>query len=162
MRRFLLLAVGVALSATLTAQTRPTPSPSPAAKPDFSGTWEFASGSDGRGGNPTGFNLGQQFTVTQDAKTLTVVSSPGPGGPLKYVYQLDGSVSQNTIYQNTVDTAKVEWQGSKLVITTVGSMSRTQTWTLDAATSRLVVETSIDIPGSALGPIVTTATYYRK
>ena len=90
------LGLAVALSIVLHAQSKPSPSPSPAAKPDFSGTWVFDSGSDGRGGNPVGFNLGQEFTVTQDDKTISVVAATGSGGRgglAKWTYQLDGSPS---------------------------------------------------------------------
>ena len=55
-------------------------------RPDFSGKW-----------TETGVATGQDaavMTVSQDANTITV-STPSPGGDLRWVFKLDGSESRN-------------------------------------------------------------------
>jgi hypothetical protein len=99
------------------------------AKPNFSGKWVMdpppaatANAGGGRGGGagaPAGFQpgFGAEFTVKQDDKTLSI--SRGQGAPL--IYKLDGSESKNTVTRNgeqQEQTAKVTWEGDKLVIAT--------------------------------------------
>src|SRR5262245_2691624 len=122
------LAAGVAVSATLAAQSKPAPSaaPSPGARPDFSGTWTHVSSESSTGGGGRGgFNLGLEFSVTQDDKSMTVVGNPARGGPVKSVYNLDGSTTQS---DNGRNVSKITWQGSKLVIATGPNPPRTQVW----------------------------------
>jgi len=135
-------------AATLAAQTTPSPSRSPVARPDFSGTWVAADGARGA------FLLGAEFTVTQDAKGMTVEGRTPLTGATKATYLFDGTVSKN----GTVDS-RVTWDGSKLVITMTGSAERTQVWSLDVATARLEIETRLNrdnapMPGKVL--------YHRK
>ena len=154
---FQLIVVVVAVSTSLAAQSKPTPSPSPAAKPNFSGTWVFVTGSNGRGANGSSlmaYNLGRDFTVTQDDKTLTVVANLPNGEQRKMVYQLDGKVTRDATSES-----QIAWDGAKLVISVsvVDDMPRTQVWTLDANAGRLEVQTSLT--GK---PFVTTSIYQKK
>lgn len=108
--------------------------PSAQAKPDFSGKWVMAdapapaaaadagtSRGGGRGGGRgVGFQpgFGPEFTVKQDATTLTI-SRGGQASPL--VYKLDGSESKNTVTrdgQQQEQIATATWDGNKLVIAT--------------------------------------------
>jgi hypothetical protein len=106
-------------------------------KPDFSGTWVSlepmpAPGSGGPGASggsaPAGSasrsgarmqpGFGPQFTVKQDAKTLTITRG---GQAPQLVYNLDGSESKNTMTRDgqqieQISTAK--WEGNTLVIVT--------------------------------------------
>jgi hypothetical protein len=92
------------------------------AKPSFTGKWEMiadpnATATPGRGGRG---GLGTGGTITQDANTLTITRTT-QNGEVKYVYNLDGSESKNTINfgGNAVEqTSKVKWDGDKLWITT--------------------------------------------
>jgi hypothetical protein len=153
---------------------------------DFSGRWAAApdqgagAGRAGRGaaalGNP-GSGWGNEFTVTQDAERLVVQTAyftpRDMQPPLRLVYRLDGSEGKNAVMlgRGTQEqTAKVAWDGGKLVITTThhfrdprtGQPAASETkqvlW-LESPTS-LVVETT---HGGALGgPPVTGKTAYRK
>jgi hypothetical protein len=100
-------------------------------KPDFSGKWvavdpqaapanNAAAGGSGPGGRGRGFQpgFGPEFTVKQDAKTLTITRG-GQAPQLKY--NLDGSESKNTMTRDgqqieQISTAK--WEGNTLVIVT--------------------------------------------
>jgi hypothetical protein len=117
MRRTAILAsvAAVTLTAAVLAQTTP----------NFAGTWTLvpdanapAGGRGGRGGGMMG--LGQQATITQDAKTLTIVRTT-QAGEVKSVYNLDGSKSTNKISfgENSFEQVSVaKWDGARLVITT--------------------------------------------
>ena len=123
MRRFVaMMAMVVAVVVSLGAQ----------AKPDFTGKWVMdpppaaapaadagGRGAGGRGAAATGFQpgFGPEFTIKQDAKTLTI--SRGQGSPL--VYNLDGSNSKNTVTrggEQQEQIAKATWEGNKLAIAT--------------------------------------------
>jgi len=101
-------------------------------KPDFSGKWvtvepqpapannATAGGGGPRGGGGRGFQpgFGPEFTVKQDAKTLTITR--GGQAPV-LTYKLDGSESKNTMTRDgqqieQISTAK--WEGNTLVIVT--------------------------------------------
>ena len=95
----------------------------------FAGTWNMvqdpaqqqaAGGGNGRGGRGGGGGFGPTFTVTQDAKTLTITRTT-QNGEVKSVYNLDGSESKNTVQgrggaMEQISVAK--WEGANLVITT--------------------------------------------
>jgi hypothetical protein len=104
------------------------------AKPDFSGKWVMdppaagpagdsagrAGGRGAGGGGAAGFQpgFGPEFTIKQDANTLTITRG-GQATPL--VYKLDGSESKNMVTrggQQQEQVAKATWEGSKLVIAT--------------------------------------------
>ncbi len=118
----------------------------------------------GRGGGRGG--LGQDATITQDQKTLTVARTT-QAGEVKSVYNLDGSDSKNTMTMggNAVESvSQAKWVGSKLVIhtsTTFNGNAResTMTLSLDQA-GNLVVESTN--PGRGGGAPVTTTTTYKK
>lgn len=140
-------------------------------KPNFAGKWTLipdpnaAAGGGGRG-RGMGGGLGQEFTATQDDKTLTVTTNNPQMGEMKTVYNLDGSETRNPLTFNgqTVDrVSKVKWEGAKLVITTTISFNgtpaeTTQSWTLDAS-GALVVESTSNFQGN---PMTTKATYKKN
>ena len=114
----MIVAVGVSLGAQ--------------AKPDFSGKWVMdpppaagnagggRGGGRGAGGSATGFQpgFGPEFTVKQDAKTLTITRG---GQSSLLVYNLDGSESKNMVTrdgQQQEQIARATWEGNKLVIAT--------------------------------------------
>ena len=99
-------------------------------KPDFSGKWVVvdpapaaqSAAADGRGsrGGGRGFQpgFGPEFTVKQDATTLTV-SRGGQAPPLSY--KLDGSNSKNSMTRDGQQTDQIStatWDGNALVIVT--------------------------------------------
>jgi hypothetical protein len=108
--------------------------------------------------------LGQRPVVTQDAKTLTVVTML-PSGELKSVYQLDGSESKNPIriLDLTIDrVSTVKWDGPRLLFNTTMNFNgvpvdSAQTWSLNSA-GELVVDTL----NNAQGKQTTTKRTYRK
>jgi hypothetical protein len=118
----------------------------------------------GRGGGRGG--LGQDATIVQDQKTLTVTRTM-QGSEVKTVYNLDGSDSKNTTTMggNAVEqVSQAKWVGSKLVIhtsMTINGNARetTMTLSLDQA-GNLVVESTN--PGRGGGAPVTTTTTYKK
>ena len=99
------------------------------AKPDFSGKWVMVdppaaggnAGTGGRGGGRgAGFQpgFGPEFTVKQDATTLTITRG-GQSSPL--TYKLDGSESKNSVTrdgQQQEQIATATWDGNRLVIAT--------------------------------------------
>ncbi len=164
MKHILSVAVVVALviaGASVSAQS----------KTNFAGKWTLvpdpnaAAGGGGRG-RGMGGGLGQEFTATQDDKTLTVTTSNPQMGDMKMVYNLDGSETKNPITFNgqTIERAsKVKWDGAKLVITTTINFNgtpaeTTQSWTLDAS-GALVVESTSNFNGN---PMTTKATYKKN
>src|SRR5688500_19240997 len=99
-------------------------------KPNFSGKWvavdaqpaaeNAGSGGRGPGGGGRGLQpgFGPEFTVKQDARTLTITR--GGQAPV-LTYKLDGSESRNTMTRDgqqidQISTAK--WEGNTLVIVT--------------------------------------------
>jgi hypothetical protein len=104
------------------------------AKPDFSGTWVMdpapapaapgGGAGDGRGGGRgaggAGFQpgFGPEFTVQQDAATITITRA---GQTMPLVYKLDGSQSKNMVTRNgqqQEQVAKATFEGNTLVIST--------------------------------------------
>jgi hypothetical protein len=114
-----ILAVGVSLSAQaklpdFSGKWVMEPPPAPAAAADTGGA---RGGGRGGGGFQPGF--GPEFTVKQEAKTLTITRG-GQTKPL--VYNLDGSASKNSVTrdgQQQEQIATATWDGNKLVIVTI-------------------------------------------
>jgi hypothetical protein len=130
------------------------------ARPDFSGEWVIARANSGL--------LGEKFTARQDAKTLTLdITVAAIGRPVRAVYNLDGSISNNTNPSTVAGvadepiTSRVSWDADKLVIDTTGTtlvngkpqQSRRRIW-IDSE-GLLVIERSAE--GQA-----TTRSVYRK
>jgi hypothetical protein len=90
--------------------------------------------------------LGQEATIAQDAKTLTVTRTT-QAGEIRSAYNLDGSESKNTVPARNISmelVSKVKWDAGKLVITTTSnfngsSRETSQTWSIDS-TGNLVIE----------------------
>jgi hypothetical protein len=95
-------------------------------KPNFTGKWTILPDSTvaqqgmPRGGAAMG-GLGEEATLTQDDKTLTV-SRQGPNGLLTTAFNLDGSETYQSIdigNGNMIDLAlKAKWDGNKLATST--------------------------------------------
>ena len=139
------------------------------AAPSFAGKWTMiadpaapapAAGRGFRGG------LGQEATIGQDDKTLTI-TRVGPNGELKSVYNLDGSDSKNTMTfgDNAIELlSKVKWNGGTMMITTSSSFNgntfeTTMNLSLDAA-GNLVVDATM--PSRDGGAPTTVKRSYRK
>jgi hypothetical protein len=149
------------------------------AKPDFSGKWTLdpasapapaaggggGGGGRGGGGRGGGGGLGQEFTITQDANTLTITRDQG-GQPVALVYKLDGSESKNTVAGRggqQEQVSKTMWMANKLMITTkldFGGNTVEQTRTLSIEGGNLVVEQSQ--PGRDGGAPQTQKLVYKK
>ena len=144
--------------------------------PSFAGKWTLvpdpnaAAGGGGKGGG-RGMGGGGQFcgnecTMTQDAKALTVTRTT-QAGETKTVYNLDGSESKNTqtFGENSITSVSTaKWDGAKLVITTKtdvgGNVSQaTTTVSLDAGGQLVVARTA---PPRGGGDAVTTTQTYKK
>jgi hypothetical protein len=139
----IVLAVVLALPALASAQ----------AKPNFAGKWvqdmdksDPAGGPGGGGRGPAG---PQNLTITQSATELTIERET-PNGPMKTVYKLDGTESENQAMGGTSKTKSV-WEGATLV--TTGTSTRNmqgnevtietkEVRSLDADGTMIVVTTS--------------------
>ena len=153
------------------------------AAPNFAGKWTMvvdpnaATGGGARGGGRGGggmFGLGQEATITQDAKTLTITRTiPGRDGgaatTTQTVYNLDGTDSKNTMAgrggaAGTEAISKAKVEGGKLMITTAlnfggNPFNITQTMSMDAS-GQLIVESTT--PGRDGGAGTTTKSTYKK
>ena len=147
---------------------------------NFAGQWTVAPstepGNRGPARGDMGSGWGSPITVTQDATRLTVEYAFFSRGdrqpPLKFVFALDGTETQNTVMMgNGIQTqlSKTRWDGNKLVITTVHSFRNPengqpmtsevrQTLSLDSNT--LIVETARN--GVLGGAWSTTRSTYNK
>lgn len=147
------LAAVVLMAAALVAQ----------AKPSFAGEWKIAGDPDsgsGRGGP------GIDLTITQSATAMTVEYRAGDQAPapVKFTYQLDGSVSKNMIAGRgggapTEQISKAMWAANKLVVTTTtGAGEEKRTFSMEGG--NLVVDTSAPAPNGG-APNITKVTYKR-
>jgi hypothetical protein len=137
-------------------------------KPSFSGRWRLIASSiapepnqNGRGG--TG-GFGEVFTIVQDDKALTVLSTYPVVGESKAVYALDGSETRNpmTVGGITADrVSRAKWDDASLVISTTMSVlgrptPMMQTLSLDAS-GNLVIEAR----ATAAGPLMSKASFKK-
>jgi hypothetical protein len=124
-----------------------------------------------------GGGLGQEATITQDAKTLTITRTT-QAGETKTVYNLDGSDSKNELSFGgraggggaaaaigpIISTSKATWDATKLVITTSTNVNGNvinsgMTMSLDATGSLMVEATN---PGRQGAAATTTKLTYKK
>src|SRR5688500_10152902 len=168
-RNFLIVAVVLMFgaAASLAAQ----------AKPDFSGKWVMdpasapaapagGGGGGGRGGGGGGRGgFGNEFTIAQNAKTLTLTRMQGDQ-TVTTVYNLDGSESKNTVQGRggaTEQVSKAMWDGAKLVVTTTidaGGNTIEQKRVFAMEGGNLTIETTA--PGRDGGPGTPTKLVYKK
>src|SRR5687768_14611286 len=151
------------------------------AKPDFSGKWVMdpasapappagapaggGGGGGGRGGGRGGGGFGQEFTIAQNAKTLTITRMQGDQ-TVTTVYNLDGSESKNTVQGRggaTEQVSKAVWDGAKLVVTTTfdaggNKIEQKRVFAMEGAD--LTIETTA--PGRDGGPGTPTKVVYKK
>ena len=166
-RNFLVVAVVLMFgaAASLAAQ----------AKPDFSGKWVMdpaaapaapAGGGGGRGGGRGG-GFGNEFTIAQNAKTLTITRMQGDQ-TVTTVYNLDGSESKNMVAgrgggEPTAQISKAVWDGAKLVVTTTinaggNNIEQKRVFAMEGA--NLTIETTQ--PGRDGGPGTPNKVTYKK
>ena len=142
------------------------------AKPDFSGKWVMdaaaapadgggGGGRGGRGGGRGGF--GNEFTITQNAQTLTISRMQGDQ-TVTTVYNLDGSESKNMVAgrgggEPTAQVSKAMWDGAKLVVTTTAPNGE-QKRVFAMEGGNLTIETTQ--PGRDGGPGTPNKTTYKK
>ncbi|HVG52913.1 MAG TPA: hypothetical protein VM846_00720 [Vicinamibacterales bacterium] len=169
-RNFLVVAVVLMFgaAASLAAQ----------AKPDFSGKWVMdpaaapaapaggGGGGGGRGGGRGG-GFGNEFTIAQNAKTLTITRMQGDQ-TVTTVYNLDGSESKNMVAgrgggEPTAQISKAVWDGAKLVVTTTinaggNNIEQKRVFAMEGA--NLTIETTQ--PGRDGGPGTPNKVTYKK
>ena len=152
--------------------------------PNLSGTWVAEApaggapaggggggGGGGRGGGGGGggaFNCGQECTIVQDAKTLTIKRPAGAQGaaPADIVLMLDGSDSKimqpgRQGGEPTATIAKAKVDGTKIVVTRTIDMQGTAvtaTQTISLEAGKLTIVTNSGREGAA----PTTRTYTKK
>jgi hypothetical protein len=142
----------------------------------FAGTWNMvvdpaaqqaAPAAGGRGGRGMGGGFGMTFTVTQDAKTLTIAQTRGEN-TISTVYNLDGSDSKNTSMgrggQEQTIISNAKWEGANLVIITKqpageGTIDIKRVLSL-GADGALTVETTRPAVGE--NPATTSKATYKK
>jgi hypothetical protein len=144
------------------------------AKPDFSGKWVMdpasapaapaGGGGGGRGGGGRG-GFGNEFTIAQNAKTLTLTRMQGDQ-TVTTVYNLDGSESKNTVQGRggaQEQVSKAMWDGNKLVVTTqidAGGNTIEQKRVFAMEGGNLTIETTQ--PGRDGGPGTPAKLVYKK
>lgn len=151
--------------------------PPPAATTGRAGAPPAAGGQRGGRSGDMGSGWGSTITITQDAGRLTVEYAFFSRGdmqpPLKFVYNLDGSETKNSVMMGRGiqgQISKTAWEGDRLAITTVHTfpdpaggkptmVEVKQVLSLESPAS-LVVETTRTTPVG--GPAKTTRTIYRK
>jgi hypothetical protein len=140
------------------------------AQTDFSGNWVFnqsksvfTQGPDGQGGGPGGQGGpmgGGGITVTQDSKTLTVNQTmQSPDGEMKITskYNLDSTVSENTMFMDMKSKSTLTWSADKKSIAIVSTMvfdmggesremKTTETWKLSDDGKTLLIESVMPGP----------------
>jgi hypothetical protein len=133
-------------------------------RPNFTGKWTYVPGPNAAPAGPG--SLRQDFTVTQNDKTLTTTSDNPERPDLNAVYNLDGTETRSSITVNgrSIErVSKARWDGSKLVITSTTTLGgsnpydATQTWSLDAS-GNLIIEGSSNMGGTA----ITAKTTFKK
>lgn len=144
MRRFVPLML--ALTALATVAATPSRRGTPAVTADFSGSWTFdASKSEGPM-LPTAATL----KIAQNEKTITVDRSTTAAGMTRTstnVYNLDGSVSKNTVNamgSNVEFSSTLEWNGDILVVKTTApvgpGLTITEKWSLSGDKKTLTID----------------------
>ena len=160
-----------------TTDPDPAAAPPPAATTGRAGAPPVAGGQRGGRSGDMGSGWGSTITIAQDAARLTVEYAFFSRGdmqpPLKFVYNLDGSETKNSVMMGRGiqgQISKTAWEADRLAITTVHTfpdpaggkptmVEVKQVLSLESPTS-LVVETTRTTP---LGePAKTTRTVYRK
>ncbi|HBE42341.1 MAG TPA: hypothetical protein DDW27_14270 [Bacteroidales bacterium] len=142
------------------------------AQTNFSGTWGFNDSKSDFGGSQFRF-AATTMVITQAGNALTVESTmPGrDGGEMKTTskYNLDGSVSENPMF-NTTRKSTVAWSADKTALTITSTMTferegqsmemkTTETWKLTEGGKVLMIESVR--PGRD-GEMKTTAAYDKK
>jgi len=140
-QRLIVMTLPVLMLGTVTAQS----------KPDFSGTWSFATdqtapsgGATGKGGaRAVGYlsggavNCMTECTIVQTSRTLTISRPADTDGvkPPDVVLNLDGSESKiaDSFKSRRIEfTAHAKWDGGKLVVThSIAALTITQTLALE-------------------------------
>jgi hypothetical protein len=147
------------------------------AQADFSGNWVFNQSKSvlpqGPGGPMGG---GGGLTVTQDAKTLTTLQKmQGPDGEMEMnrKYNLDGTVSENTMFMDMKSKSTLTWSADKSSIVIVSTMvfdmggesremKTTETWKLSDGGKTLIVESVMPGPPDGGGDRKSTRAYDKK
>jgi hypothetical protein len=141
-----------------------------AGKANFAGNWTLNTSKStmpqggGGGGGGRGMGGGTNFTVTQDANTLTQTRTSQDGTARSTKYTLDGKESVNTMGQGeSRSTAKWSADGKSLTIVTksnYGGTERTSTavWSLTDAKTLSIVNTRQGQDGE----VKTTMVYDKK
>jgi len=172
-RNFLIVAVVLMFGATASLAAQ--------AQPDFSGKWTLdpasapappagapaggGGGGGGRGGGRGGGGFGNEFTIAQNAKTLTLTRMQGDQ-TVTTVFNLDGSESKNTVQGRggaTEQVSKAVWDGAKLVVTTTinaGGNNIEQKRVFAMEGGNLTIETTQ--PGRDGGPGTPAKLVYKK
>jgi hypothetical protein len=133
------------------------------ARPSFAGEWKIVGDPDRGGGQG---EPGKDLTITQSAAAMTVEYRAGgqAPAPLKFTYNLDGSVSKNMVAGRaggapTEQVSKAMWAANKLVVTTAtGAREEKRTFSMEG--DNLVVETSAPAPNGG-APNITKVTYKK-
>jgi hypothetical protein len=144
------------------------------AQANFSGTWAFNESKSNFGESQFRF-AATSMVVTQDAKVLTVETTrPGrDGNEMKSTakYNLEGTVSENTGFNNTVRKSTVTWSADKAAITIATTMTfdmngetrtmnSSETWKLAEGGKVLILDNVM--PGRDGGEMKTTVAYDKK
>jgi hypothetical protein len=150
----LVLAVGVLLPASLSGQARP----------NFSGTWTFASSAPANYPGSNGWGVPSPAVVlTQTAAELTIESGQFGANRMKVVYKLDGS---DTIWEAPSSSqsgssaivrwrTKASWDGNRLVLYTWNTALNQMRDIMSLADGRLTIVRATEQPGPSTNATLT-------
>jgi hypothetical protein len=134
-----------------------------AQKANFSGTWTLNESKSNMGDSQ--FRGALKITATQDANSLNLVRlSKGRNDEDRTTnekYALDGSESQNTVFQNFVRKSKSAWSadGKTLTINSVMNFERdgektefksSEAWSLSADGKTLTIDSNMNTPNGEM------------
>ena len=134
-----------------------------AQKANYSGSWTLNEGKSNLGENR--FRMGLKITATQEANSLNLERlSKGQNDEeriTKEKYALDGSESENTVFQNFVRKSKSSWSadGKVLTINSVMTFERdgektemksSESWKISADGKTLTIESTATTPNGEM------------
>lgn len=140
-----------------------------AQKANYSGTWTLNESKSNLGENR--FRMSLKITATQDANALNLERlSKGRNDEdriTKEKYALDGTESENTVFQTTVRKSKATWSADGKILTINSTMTferdgektemkSSESWKLSADGKTLTIDSSMTMPN---GEVIQTRVY---
>jgi hypothetical protein len=125
------------------------------AKPDFSGTWKFASSDPPNYPGSAGWGVPSPTMIVRQTPTEITIESGQFGGQMKVVYKLDGSdtiwdapsTTQSGLTTTVKWRTKARWDGGKLVLFTWNTALNQMRDIMTLSGSALTIVRATEQPG---------------